>query len=745
MYTRHVDLYVRLARPYVYRTSNKVNELTVRVFEAYNAYVRPFLFSTWIRTRPVISVALKRTKSLFIYVLEVTGSLLAKVTNDVCIYRRQYVDLHLIRIWEKVVNPGASGGRDKCTPPSTSTAADVLPVTGDFDAEGNLTAEVYFEPTLSPSSATTKAVPTMSETGIMTSEAESKTSTVETEFVNTRNIITPGTLTVNRVLASPKVEDSVPEDVQAALSVALESSDHASTVVQELEQEIQSKAGSEAPLTLATTVSSSTPTNQETSSKPEDLIVELPSFNENSDSMTETTINGELTSESETLADKEDDLDGLDDFLKEIGFGEASPSPTPSDDIDEIFNDTPVYTKTEEERLAETAAKRADIVGRHEKWFEKLHDSVAKRGSELVKTLQILRDNAAEEVRRMSARSSGIAGINVEAISDDKSLNGAEKDGERLIKGLEGYLQKAEIRSSKWKVPKDSSKDDEARKAEQDIAFQEKDKFADIVSKVENKFSNRVSTIQHAIRSWYIDLKDREAAEVLSTAQLIKELASQAQEDLAMDYAWLDDVTYLDWQRYHDLMRSKFHPSYSWYGVSTYVTLVYDRFDETVRQIANGTSTNPMPPSDPVVEALNELNQELQDITLGFNFALSEIRSRGLKVFNLRPMAEAGDEDNGFFVVKDNERRVVDLRGADLGDIPLKEGTGRLVMKQEDLTEQKDGENDKVLPISDTHPPRDQTSGFDTSKIIIGKDKVQIEEALKDIPLEPSVLNHGEL
>lgn len=32
-------------------------------------------------------------------------------------------------------------------------------------------------------------------------------------------------------------------------------------------------------------------------------------------------------------------------------------------------------------------------------------------------------------------------------------------------------------------------------------------------------------------------------------------MAEQAQANLGMDYAWLEGVTYMDWQRYHDLMR----------------------------------------------------------------------------------------------------------------------------------------------------------------------------------------------
>ena len=43
--------------------------------------------------------------------------------------------------------------------------------------------------------------------------------------------------------------------------------------------------------------------------------------------------------------------------------------------------------------------------------------------------------------------------------------------------------------------------------------------------------------------------------QVYQVTSKIKNMAEQAQANLGMDYAWLEDVSYLDWQRYHDLMR----------------------------------------------------------------------------------------------------------------------------------------------------------------------------------------------
>ena len=38
----------------------------------------------------------------------------------------------------------------------------------------------------------------------------------------------------------------------------------------------------------------------------------------------------------------------------------------------------------------------------------------------------------------------------------------------------------------------------------------------------------------------------------------VEKFADDAQADLGMDYAWLDDVSVKDWTRYHDLGRSAF-------------------------------------------------------------------------------------------------------------------------------------------------------------------------------------------
>jgi hypothetical protein len=146
--------------------------------------------------------------------------------------------------------------------------------------------------------------------------------------------------------------------------------------------------------------------------------------------------------------------------------------------------------------------------------------------------------------------------VDKEVVKDPRSLAWVEQDGEKLIKGLEVYLRKAEGRCNDWKIAQDAP-DDETKKLKHDTARKEKEKFSDIISKVEGKFSARVDDVRSNVHKWYVDLKEREAGEVVRASSVIRDLATRAQEDIGMDYAWLDDVTYLDWQRYHDLMRGE--------------------------------------------------------------------------------------------------------------------------------------------------------------------------------------------
>lgn len=48
-------------------------------------------------------------------------------------------------------------------------------------------------------------------------------------------------------------------------------------------------------------------------------------------------------------------------------------------------------------------------------------------------------------------------------------------------------------------------------------------------------------------------------SQCLAASTEVRRLAEAAQANLGLDYAWLEDVTFDDWQRYHDLMRGLYY------------------------------------------------------------------------------------------------------------------------------------------------------------------------------------------
>lgn len=79
-----------------------------------------------------------------------------------------------------------------------------------------------------------------------------------------------------------------------------------------------------------------------------------------------------------------------------------------------------------------------------------------------------------------------------------------------------------------------------------------------------------------------------------------------------MDYAYLDDVTYHDWQRYHDLLKKS------------------DNFTEHANSIQNGS--HPSPPINPVLTQISDLQAEVQDVVVGFETRLRRIKRNGERI-----------------------------------------------------------------------------------------------------------------
>lgn len=133
-------------------------------------------------------------------------------------------------------------------------------------------------------------------------------------------------------------------------------------------------------------------------------------------------------------------------------------------------------------------------------------------------------------------------------------------------------------------------------------------------------------------------------------ADIVRDIADRAQADLGLDYAWLDDVTYQDWQRYHDLTRCKstrlscpFNKNFDRNFFHFHARSAADDFLSLVLSIQNGT--HPSPPIDPVQPALADLQAEIQDVVVGFETRLRRVKRNGDRAFG--GAVEGSDEASG--------------------------------------------------------------------------------------------------
>jgi len=123
---------------------------------------------------------------------------------------------------------------------------------------------------------------------------------------------------------------------------------------------------------------------------------------------------------------------------------------------------------------------------------------------------------------------------------------------------------------------------------------------------------------------------------------------------------------------------------------------VYTDFDTEVRQLQNGTHVDPV--EDPVVPSLDKLQAELQDVISGFSARARTLNHKALQELFAVPETETATSDPEV----------------------------------------------SILPIETEDQSKAGSEGeFDGSQILVGKDAAQIEQVLKDIPVEAA--RHEEL
>ncbi|KAJ3890854.1 hypothetical protein GG344DRAFT_48605 [Lentinula edodes] len=595
--SRVLDPYLR---PLMLKTHLYANKLFWTLHRIYLA-AAPRIHSAYVRARPLMDRAWEVAKPHVVQSVDTGLKLFGLLLEKTAEARRQFVDPHVIKIWEKVVELSGSSG--------TTT------------------------------SSTAFSVPTpVSETKATSAETEVETVQSGSSSVPSASISTSLSVPLEPSEASP-----VPEESSLPLETLTSEDPTLSSIITELEASTISEIFSASTSSLTSSEHEST-----TASYDSALTPDIASPVETLLAVTEPESEFEVPIEAEQENEENETGD----------FTEAS--------VVETEQDTAISPEeSAAARRVATAKKRAELEARMEKWHADLDGLMRRRTKEFRKELVRVRKGAVRSLFPDPEKDNGdleealthIRGEDVAGI-----LERFEKESEKLLKGLESYLKKEE------KLVSDSSNVDVDDRIK---------RWFNVVKRVEERFIERLNVLQEKIHWWYLEVRELEVQEYHRATKEVKTFAQKAQGDMGMPMAWLDDVTYQDWQKYHDLIRA------------------HERFDEQIRMIQNGT--HPSPPIDPLVPALDKLQLELEDAKNGFD---TRVRTLSAQIhLVLSP--------------------------------PQKEEQQGEASSEEPVS--GEGEKFSILPIDPvpTSPVMDEQEELEATNIIIGKSKEQVEEAIR--------------
>ncbi|KAJ7065355.1 hypothetical protein C8F01DRAFT_1248938 [Mycena amicta] len=595
--------------PHLDRAEHTLRTSIATSHKFYATQVQPRLVNSYFVTKPYVvkTYVTVKPRAIAIY-----SALSARAGTA----RRSYVDPHVVRMWEKVLELSGAGPIGSPVVPAAAPAANKAVTTSTESTLQQDSTPVPQEdiPSAMPSSTpslSTEAAP-VEITPIVEATTASET---EQETVATAEPEPETSSAVESSSASvvEPTSDSVEAEVAAA-SIAIQSAHGMeSPVVEQILEDIKAASSAEEPT--------------RTSSAPIATAVETVS----------------------TPAEEDEEDEDLFEFLDDLGIS-ADTAPEESEEFvyeDEDIELTPAelhalkVQQDEEQRIAKeraTREKRADLEARMAKSKETLTVMAKEKNKQLRKTLVAMRKAATAK------------------LEDEKSPIGGtvpelEKEMEKVLKGLEGYLKK-ELKGNKGSL------------------VERTDKWNNVVAKVEERLAEKIQAAQNSINAFHADLRAREVDEGMSIIKELKDACNQAQADVGLDLSWLHDVTYLDWQVYHDLAR------------------IGEKFQADASEIQAGTHSHP--PVDP-------FKKKLADVEMYLGAVVNSVVDR---VTILRAEAESAFAKAAL---------------PPKPSVPVPEAEPEV----------------SILPIDDTPPPSADDGVFEAGKVVIGKSAEQVEEALK--------------
>ncbi|KAI0741638.1 hypothetical protein C8Q80DRAFT_146989 [Daedaleopsis nitida] len=561
------------ARPYVILAANKT-------YQGYQ-YVRPYARPLWTKVKAVLAQ-------------------LAVVLGE---QRRQFVDPHVKKIWEHVKE--MSNGNPQKPPIRSSASSKLSQASSQLS---NVSAKVSSTLSSVASSVTSKS-------SAISSSIVSKVS----EAVSSSGVPPPAQTTESVKSSGAIVADNMPSAVSSA-SDTLEStasivSSSASTLVSSVLSVVPSSASSlmSVASSVADGAKGSASPAFEAASSPMATLAESASaaasgaaqyvssvghtsadiIPSSAADVASLAVAEPPASIPETTSEVVDDFadPDLDIFKLELGltddFLEGKEVPEVPEEHEETEEER---AERERQRLEKVAQERAALHIRHTEWERKVEALVEESKETLRRNLGTLRKAAVAELKAN--------------VAIQKEVDGLVQDAEKFLRGAEKYLTN---------LQKENRKPEEKKTV-----------WDRVIGKLEDKFSDRLRQTEVVVNGWYNGAVEKEAQEVNQLTDAVKDLAERAQTDIGLDYAYLDDVSYHDWQRYHDLIRRS------------------ENFTVYAQNVQEGSHQSS--PVNPVIPAIQELQEEVEDVIKGFNARLRQIKRSGVRSFGL-PDEEVDDED----------------------------------------------------------------------------------------------------
>ena len=514
LYATHIHSYISHLQPYIRRFTSTIRTTWLSSVYFYGTYIHPTLQLTWSRAQPPLYFAFDKAKDVSLNAAADTAKHLKRLANQVGTQRRTYVDPHIRKIWDKVEAN------------ATTKTMVAIPTPVDVSLEDETTESTIISSLLTDETTTP----------ITNTNPDTLSIDVPVLGEDAQDVLHPTGSTPTPLLASaPLYPTSAEGEAPSAVSLAEAGAHGASTVLYDMEREIETLVGGNAAdATISPTVENSEPKqtemaqaegveprlneeetpNEPVASAPEHVqsIAEVSLSSASPSPSTGAAPGGVMgvrassPSSSDSTPAGEDDLD---DFLRDIGIGTSSsppPSPSPTEPSEaEKAATSAAAQEAEASRLASTAAKRLAITTRHTKFENDLKSSILTSTSQIRDKLTEIREARKEELTRM------IEGANE---GETGFVAGLTLSGDKLIKGLDIYLKKCQGRSGTWKQRGIKGEDDEDIQKRTEIAKDEQTRFESVIEKVEIKFLDAVQKLQEHVNGWYWSMIKMEQQEV---------------------------------------------------------------------------------------------------------------------------------------------------------------------------------------------------------------------------------------